>query len=44
MPFNHCRLLSIVSHALEGDVTRDDLQRRFLAQQSAAALLRHCFE
>ena len=26
------------------DVTRDDSQRRFLAQHSVAALLRHCFE
>ena len=26
------------------DVTRDDLQRRFLAQCSVATLLRHCFE
>ena len=29
---------------LQGDVTRDDSQRRFLAQQSVATLLRHCFE
>ena len=28
----------------EGDVTRRNLQRRFLAQQSVATLLRHCFE
>ena len=28
----------------EGDVTRHNLQRRFLAQQSVATLLRHCFE
>ena len=28
----------------EGDVTRDDLQRRFLAQHRVAALLQHCFE
>ena len=27
----------------KGDVTRDDSQRRFLAQQSVATLLRHCF-
>ena len=26
------------------DVTRDDLQRRFLARHSVATLLRHCFE
>ena len=30
--------------AREGDVTRDDLQRRFLAQHRVAALLQHCFE
>ena len=28
----------------EGDVTRHNLQRRFLVQQSVATLLRHCFE
>ena len=28
----------------KGDATRDDLQRRFLAQHSVATLLRHCFE
>ena len=28
----------------KGDVTRDDSQRRFLAQHSAAMLLRYCFE
>ena len=28
----------------KGDVTRDDSQRRFLAQHSVATLLRHCFE
>ena len=28
----------------EGDVTRHNLQRRFLGQQSVATLLRHCFE
>ena len=27
-----------------GEVTRDDLQRRYLAQHSVATLLRHCFE
>ena len=27
----------------KGDVTRDDSQRRFLAQPSVASLLRHCF-
>ena len=26
------------------DITWDDSQRRFLAQHSVAALLRHCFE
>ena len=29
---------------LWGDVTRDDSQRRFLAQHSVATLLRHCLE
>ena len=29
---------------LKGDVTRDDSQRRFLAQHSVVTLLRHCFE
>ena len=29
---------------LEGDVRRDDSQRRFLAQHSVGTLLRHCFE
>ena len=28
----------------EGDVTRDDSQRRFLAQHSVAILLQLCFE
>ena len=28
----------------KGDVTRDDSQRRFLAQQNVAKLLRRCFE
>ena len=28
----------------KGDVTREDSQRRFLAQHSVATLLRHCFE
>ena len=28
----------------KGDVTRDDSQRRFLAQHNVATLLRHCFE
>ena len=27
----------------KGDVTRDDSERRFLAQHSLATLLRHCF-
>ena len=29
---------------IKGEVTRDDSQRRFLAQYSVAILLRHCFE
>ena len=29
---------------LKGDVTRNDSQRRFLAQHSVATLLRYCFE
>ena len=29
---------------IKGENTRDDLQRRFLAQYSVAILLRHCFE
>ena len=28
----------------KGDVTRDDSQRRFLAQHGVTTLLRHCFE
>ena len=45
MPFNHCAVcFPIESHALKGDVTRDDSQRRVLAQQSAATLLRYFFE
>ena len=28
----------------KGDVTQDDSQRRFLAQQNVATLLRRCFE
>ena len=28
----------------KGDISRDDSQRRFLAQHSVATLLRHCFE
>ena len=28
----------------KGDVTRDDSQRRFLAKNNVATLLRHCFE
>ena len=34
-----------VRHFLhKGDVTRDDSQRRFLAQHNIKALLRHCLE
>ena len=33
-----------VSTELKEDVTRDDWQRRFLAQHSVATLLRRCFE
>ena len=32
------------SNRFNDDVTRDDSQRRFLAQHSVATLLRHCFE
>ena len=32
------------SRCSKGDVTRNDLQRRFLEQHSVATLLRHCFE
>ena len=42
-----CRPASAILHeipALWGDVTRDDSQRRFLAQHSVATLLRQCFE
>ena len=39
-----CRLLSLFPLILKGDVTRDDLQRRFLTQHIIATLLRHCFE
>ena len=38
------RLISRIVVLLKGDVTRDDSQRRFLAQHSIATLLRHCFE
>ena len=34
----------LFSWLLKGVVTRDDSQRRFLAQDSFATLLRHCFE
>ena len=37
-------LAVIVAFAAEGDVTRDDSQRRFLSQHSVVTLLRHCFE
>jgi len=36
--------IAVVSPGLKGDVTRDDSQRRFLAQHSVATLYRHCFE
>ena len=39
-----CFSAIIESLEFKGDVTRDDSQRRFLAQHSAAILLRHCFE
>ena len=32
-----------VSCLTKGDVTRDDSQRRFVAQHSVATSLRHCF-
>ena len=35
---------SIVNLFTKGDVTRDDLQQRFLAQHSFATLLQHCFK
>ena len=31
------------AQSVKDDVTRDDSQRRFLAQHSLATLLRHCF-
>ena len=34
----------LTEQLLKGDATRDDSKRRFLAQQSFATLLRHCFE
>ena len=40
----HCQLAIPKGWLLTGDVTRDDSQRRFLAQHSVATLLRHCFE
>ena len=33
-----------VSSLFEGDLERDDSQRRFLVQHSGATLLRHCFD
>ena len=35
---------SIVNLFTKGDITRDDLQQRFLAQHSFATLLQHCFK
>ena len=35
---------SIVNLFTKGDITRDDSQRRFLAQHNLATLLRHCFK
>ena len=40
----NCCLAFTSSIKRKGDVTRDDLQRRFLAQHRVATLLRHCFE
>ena len=37
-------LWSNVSSLFIGDLERDDSKRRFLAQQSVATLLRHCFD
>ena len=36
--------IKVKKNLLKGDVTREDPQRRFLAQHSVATLLRHCFE
>ena len=38
------RLENFRLREFEGDVTRDDSQRRFLEQHSITTLLRHCFE
>ena len=43
VPKSFLRFSAVVS-AQEGDVTRDDSQRRFVAQHSVPTLLRHCFE
>ena len=40
----HLVLQAQVTRELEGDVTRDDSQRRFLAQHRVAAWLQRCFE
>ena len=40
MKFTVCK----VAHKRKGDISRDNSQRRFLAQHSVATLLRHCFE
>ena len=40
----HLVLQAQVTTELEGDVTRDDSQRRFWAQHRVAALLQRCFE
>ena len=40
----HLVLQTQVTRELEGDVTRDDSQRRFWAQHRVAALLQRCFE
>ena len=35
-------LVAVVSLDLKGDVTRDSLQRRFLAKQSVETMLKQC--
>ena len=45
IPWNlHLFLQLQVTRELEGDVTRDDSQRRFWAQHRVATLLQRCFE
>ena len=45
IPWNlHLFLQPQVTRELEGDVTRDDSQRRFWAQHRVATLLQRCFE